>query len=791
MLGDPLDDALNDSLDDAPGLGLSARRSTSSGDQAAGPRAVYDFSGGFGQPFPAGYHPYPTAVLESFRPFVPPAGLKRLNAQLRLFPVAVLRGPTGAGKQAAALGLLASLGVHRFYAVDPDAQFRILDLRPVPPGSGLVLAGLPTAAAARLRRLDLDRIGQMLEGRESWLVLTADEDTQWTDPDLAELTVGLPAGPPVREVVEVHLRDRLGGGGSGGAGALLAHPGLAGQIASLPAGLSCADAAALGRLLARHEADPDAAVERFRQLAGSRAEREIVDWFGGLGDPATRFTAIALTFAEGEPMETVSAIADTLDSVFPAESRRAAGHYCGHPNADSDDGKGDASGGGQSDVAGGGAGDDAPGGVLDAVAGPGPGFDSGVGPDSDLDSDPDGGIVPDPFRSGRPGRLRDIRDLAGNRIVRIRADSGAEQRAEFVDPEFGDRLLRHVWTEYYPIRPALLRLIAGLGTHPSALVRRRAVASVGALVAETGSFERLLAAVVEPWATAEDPGRNEAAALALMAACSADEDLRASIRVLIAVWARSETTSLRATAGWMLGRSIGLAGSGAVAAADSGLTTALLTELAEDEQAAVVDAICHALTLGIDVPDDAATESAAMAVFELLGEWIEHGTPRAGRVAELTVLTMATLLVRQGDPRRDGSAGGPDVARLRPESPPTKTQEPDSVGPKASDGPEEWPGLIWLAERSPELNRSAGRLLAAALASTECGRSARGLLNRWAVQAEPHQHRREALTRLLFPATGHESARRVLIRQAGVWTREPEALAPKTGALVTRMLNIT
>ena len=72
------------------------------------------------------------------------------------------------------------------YAVDPEARFRILDLRMVPTGSGLVLDGLPAAAAARLRRADLDRVARVLGGRESWLVITVDESVEWTDPELEE-----------------------------------------------------------------------------------------------------------------------------------------------------------------------------------------------------------------------------------------------------------------------------------------------------------------------------------------------------------------------------------------------------------------------------------------------------------------------------------------------------------------------------------------------------------------------------------------------------------------------------
>lgn len=719
---------------------VSPELTTSSTDQTTiGSRPASEFNGGFGQPFPAGYHRYSAALLESFRPFVPPGGLDRVAAALRRGPVTVVRGPGGAGKQAAALSVLASLGVERFYAVDPDVRFRILDLRLVPAGSGLVLDGLSCAAADRLRRADLDRVGQMLAGRGSWLVLTVNQGMEWADPELAGLTVDLPGGPPIRDVVQVHLRDGLGAARAGTARALPAHPGAAGRLANLPGELTCADAAALGRLLARYAGDPDAAAERLGLLAGSRAERELVDWFGALADSATRFFALALTFAEGEPMETVAAVAESLERAFRASAAGSLG--------------GDEEEAGRARCRVGG-GERSEGAVECAVEGAVAGAGEGNG---------------DPFRSGRSGPLRDIRALAGDHIVRTRSGPPPQQRAEFVERDYGDRLLRHAWTEYPRIRPALLSVIAQLGTHPSAPVRRRAVASVGALARADGAFGQLLAAIVEPWALAEDPGRNEAAALALWSAGAANPDLRRTVQALVGSWARSDVPELRATAVWALGRAICLV--------DSPLVAAVLTEMAADEHDTVIDAVCHALTLGVDAPGDEGAQAAAMTVFELLGGWVENGPDRARRVAELTVLTMATHLVRYRDPRCRGG-GGKGVGSQGAQAARDATQPP-------------WPGLLWLAERSPELGRRAGRLWAAALSSPEYGRPARRLLTQWAAQAEPRRRRREALARLLFAAAGHEPARRVLARQAGNWAKGPDAAAPRTGALVTQLLNIS
>ncbi|HEV2637303.1 MAG TPA: hypothetical protein VGX23_19275 [Actinocrinis sp.] len=751
-------------------------------------KGAHAFNGGFGLPFPAGYHPYSAALLESLRPFVPPGGLDRLEALLCAGPIAVLRGPTGIGRQSAALGLLASLGVERFYTVDSDVRFRILDLRSVPAHSGLVLDGLTAESAARLRRRDLDRIGQVLADRESWLVLVVDQSVPWTDPDLAELTVELAAGPPPGEVVEAHLRAGLGAGRAADAGALLGSPAVAGQLAALPPQLPCAAAAALGRLLARHEGDPAAVAERLATLARNRVERELVDWFAALTDPASRFFAVALAFAEGEPVETVTAVAGALEEAYradlgsdgvrqEAESRGEAefdhdagrvdgaeesgsegriARVNGHPFEDSLTRQGEIDQSGQAD--------NNPDLYQNA------GFEE-LEPEQPAPPAPPA----DPYRSGRGGPLRDIRALAGPHVLRTHTDPARDLRAEFVEPGYADRLLRHVWTEYRWIRPALVQVIEQLGTHPNTAVRRRAVAAVGALARGPGSLEQLLRAVVDPWARADDPDRNEAAAHAVWAAGEGNPELRDRLRALIDGWSRAELPSLRATAVWTLGRAVGTAA--------PGWTPELLTELAEDEQDEVVDALCYSLTASVDVPSDVGAEAAAAAVFELLTAWSEHGQARVRRVAELVTVTLAVCLERHGDPRR-GAPAERDPSRPGP-------QGAGSGRAQSAAAQAPWPGLVWLAERSLDLSRGAGRLWAEALVSADCGRAARRQLDQWAERAEPYRERREALARLLFAAAGHDPARPILTRQALAWIRGPEAAAPRTGELVIRMLNIS
>ena len=212
---------------------------------------------------------------------------------------------------------------------------------------------------------------------------------------------------------------------------------------------------------------------------------------------------------------------------------------------------------------------------------------------------------------------------------------------------------------------------------------------------------------------------------------------------------------------------------------------ALLTELAEDEHHAVMDAVCHALAAGVGAAADEGADEAVLAVFELLGDWIGAPHRRTRQTAELTVFTMAEYLVQYADPREAGSAEpGPE----QPAPVPPKSQQPDPVRP-AEGTP--WPGLLWLAERSPEFGRRVGRLWAAALVSPCHGAGARYLLDRWAEQAEPYRERREALARLLFTAAGEAGARRILARRAGAWTKGPAPVAPRTGVLVTSLLHIS
>jgi hypothetical protein len=780
---------------DPRGLGAGA---------AAGRRRGYDFSSGFGQPFPAGFHPYGAVALESFRPFTAPDGLGRLGAQLRRGPAAALRGPAGAGKQAAALGQLALLGVQRFYAVDPEARFRILDLRMVPPGSGLVLDGLPAAAAARLRRADLDRVARVLGARASWLVLTLDDTVAWADPELEELTVGLAAGPPVRAVVEAHLGARLGPGQGERARRLLDQPGLAGRLAALPAGLRRADAASLGRLLARHEGDLAAAAGQFGLLARPRRERDLVGWFAALSDQAARFFAIALAFAPGEPAETVAGVADLLDLAFrgqPGTGKDQSAAPAGAVRRDPASGERSGLGVGPDEMADRGdqvrmdlafskesepvPGMDRPA-ACAALARADPAFGRDERPGA-LAGEPSGRA--EQIRLARVERLREVQAAAGPLIAPARAGSGPGRGARFAEPDHADRLLRHVWDEYRPIRLALLSLIGELGTHPSPAVRRRAVASAGALAAEPGAFDQVLAAVIEPWAGADDPGRNEAATLALRATIEnvqLDADISAGlpgeVRALVHKWARAQAPELRATAAWALGRGLGKA-----ACADA---LALLTELAEDEHDAVVDAVCHALTAGVGAAADEGADEAVMVVFDLLENWIGAPRHRVRQTAELTVFTMAGHLVRYEDPHdADADDAGPGPGPAKPV--PLQYQQSDRSRPAGSDGRTPWPGLLWLAERSPELGRRVGRLWAAALASRCQGAGARYLLDRWAEQAEPYRERREALVRLLFTAAGEAGARRILARRAGAWTKGPAPVAPRTGVLVTSLLHIS
>jgi hypothetical protein len=780
------------------------------GDHVAGAKTVYNFNGGFGQPFPAGFHPYSVPLLDSFRPFVRPAGLDRVAALLREGPVAALRGPAGLGKQAAALGLLTELGAQRFYGVDPDVGFPAFDPVAVAAGSGLVLDGLPAAAAARLRRFDLDRVGQVLARRDSWLVITLDESVDWADPGLAELTAELSERPPARAVIEVHLCARLGPLRAARAQTLLDHPRLAGQIEALPAGLRCAEAAELGRLLAEHSSDPDTAADRFRLLADARGGRELADWFANLPDLPTRFFAIALAFAEGEPVETVAAIADELERRFRTPSRvtRPA-----RPRQPGDNWFGDER--------------FAPGQDPRDRVGSGPVAENWFG--DDLDGAPavtdqwaeyrDSG---DPFHSGSAVRLRDVRAVVGPRIVRTSFGPIPVQGAQFVDQGYARSLLRHVWIEYGQIRPALTGLMEGLGAHPSPAVRRRAALAVGALARNAGSFDQVRAAIVTPWAAAEDGERNHGAALALGVA-GEDGALAGPIRRLVRAWVEAEIPGLRATAARALGRQVG--GIGQAEAAG------LLTELAADEHEAVADAVCRSLTgrvgralvvraessaadlagaelesgggngngsatgIGTGSGDDgrgngetgtgedlaAGDDEAAAAVFGLVEQWTGHRDVRVRRTAQLTVLGLVTDLTREGDPHTAGLVrAGRTVGRR------LAAQRPAAPGGEAS-----WPGLLWFAERGPDLSRQVGRLWAAVLTSAEFSRPAKQVLDQWAGQVEHSREHREALGRLLFAAAERERVRRILGRRAAAWARPPGAAAPRTGALVISLLNIS
>ncbi|MFF5846325.1 hypothetical protein [Streptomyces massasporeus] len=625
-------------------------------------------------------------VVEAARhAFQPPPRWEEIQADAWQRRSIMLRGPRGAGKTTAAVRLLLAAGVKAWYLLDSVAELtRLTELRQLGSGAGLVL-DCPRDLG-ELRGSHLAGLEDLLERAEARLVLIAGPDAD-LDPTVGEYLRRVARPEALDAVLAAHLAHRLG---EDEAERALALAGVAGLVADLlDDGASCRDAARLAEVLA-HEygagaLDPTRIRTRMDQTGGESPE----EWFEGLGDTVLRTQAIALAVLGGLPQEDVALAASSLLDRFRSER-----------------------------------------GVLATSVEQGP--------------------VPlrtDPFARSR----RLLADTLRARTVSA-VTHGTYGRlpctvAEYRDPGYPPRIIRHVWSDYH-IQHELIDWLAELVDSPSQQVRSFAGTTLGLIAAE--SFDHIATQVFPSWVRHEDRGplRREAIAYALRV-CARDPALRPGVHALVDGWYLSGTWQFQAAAA----RAYGLCLGGA------DLDTALhaLTRLG------TVDHIKVAVAIGDACADLVEEDVAGHApvVLRAVAEMVHEPSSRA--CGHLVFLILADALV----------AEEPDAAGTPPRSRPTLLQ------------------LAARSARESEPRRLLSYLWSEVVRGELFADQAAGVLEGWAARAETDPLLLDDMVRVLVEDVAVPSARAGLLlqRYTSRWTeRDRFRPLPRSAAVLSSAL---
>ncbi|MCH0564486.1 hypothetical protein [Streptomyces sp. MUM 2J] len=360
----------------------------------------------------------------------------------------------------------------------------------------------------------------------------------------------------------------------------------------------------------------------------------------------------------------------------------------------------------------------------------------------------DGPYLRAPGPDGRPVRSRDLFETPRRRqLQHLRAQErdkpGGEPGLiiEYKDPGYARRVILQAWTQY-EIQGELLDWLGELVVHPAEQVRVYAAASgLGVLAAESyGYIERR---VLVPWARSDSALRRTAVAYALSVACQ-NPWVREQATALVGGWYADERPQVQAAAARVHGL-------GAV----SGRPVEELARLfTVDNVTVAVSAGCALADLVADDPDTAGS------VLPMLRD--RAGDHRAGRAAVLAFLIVAAQVVVE-----------------------TKDVEPGAAVP-------EWPTLLYLAHRRPELRDSFVWLWRAALNESFFHDEAEQVVGDWAKLAERDSELREML-RLLVGAIAHGDQRsgRILRSCADDWVQPDRIVGlPRTAAVVHAQLDL-
>lgn len=565
----------------------------------------------------------------------------------------VLRGPGGAGKTAAAVRLLISAQVKAWYLLDSVAELtRLTELRQLGSGAGLLLDR--PRDLGELRGSQLAGLEGLLERADARLVLIAGPDAE-LDRGVGEYVQRVTRPDSLDAVLAAHLTHRLG---EADAARALAADGVADLTAELLSdGPACRDAARLAEVLA-HEyggggIDPDRVRARMDSSGGEGPE----EWFEGLGDTGLRTQAIALAVLGGLPQEDVALAASALLDRFRSDR-----------------------------------------GVLTTSVERGP--------------------VPlrqDPFAQSRRLLAEKLRARTVSAVTRGSFGWLPCTVAEYRNPDYPPRIIRHVWSEYR-IQQELVGWLAELVDSPSQQVRSFAGTALGLIATE--SFDHIATQVLPGWVLHEDSGsaRREAIAYALRV-CARDPALRPGVHALVNGWYLSGTWEFQAAAARAYGLCLG--------GADLDTAVRCLTQLG------TVDHIQVAIAIGDAFADLVEEDVAAHAplVLRAVAEMVHE--PLSRPVGHLVFLILADALV---------------------------TEEPAAPG----TAPRARPTLLKLAAADPpgsELRRLLGYLWSEVIGGELFGDESANVLEAWAAQAETDPLLLDDLLRVLVQDVAARSPR--------------------------------
>ncbi|MGI5251686.1 hypothetical protein [Actinacidiphila glaucinigra] len=360
----------------------------------------------------------------------------------------------------------------------------------------------------------------------------------------------------------------------------------------------------------------------------------------------------------------------------------------------------------------------------------------------------DGPYLRAPGPDGRPVRSKDLFETPRRRqLQHLRAQErdkpGGEPGMiiEYKDPGYARRVILHAWTQY-EIQSELLDWLDELVVHPAEQVRVYAAASgLGVLAAE--AYRYIERRVLGPWARSDSALRRTAVAYALSVACQNP-------------WVREQATAL--VGGWYADERPQVQ---AAAARVHGLGAVLGRPVEELARLFAVDSVTVSVAVGCALADLVADNpDAAGSVLPMLRD--RTGDRRSGRAAVLAFLIVAAQVVVE-----------------------TKDVDPGAALP-------EWPTLLYLAHRRPELRDSFVWLWRAALNESFFHDEAEQVVGDWAKLAERDSELREML-RLLVGAIAHGDQRsgRILRSCADDWVHPDRIVGlPLTAAMVHAQLDM-
>ncbi|MGB8201939.1 MAG: hypothetical protein WCF33_19990 [Pseudonocardiaceae bacterium] len=410
-------------------------------------------------PDPRGHYAIRSTACEEIAvTYVEPDGFASLVSFCGKRHIAVIRVAAGQGKLTSALRVLDRICTGPLFRLDPTKGMTHLRGEDITEGSGYLLTGLTQSQADDLlTRHEMDRLDAELNDRSARLIVAVSAETRLTHLGSADYVTDLTHRPEHRNVLASHLKLKLDEHDSEW---LISHADIAAILdTELRPGTPLRKVVQLAELIAeaaRGKTAPPEIAETVRLQLAARADRDLADWFQGLGGLAEHSFVIALAVLNNLPYETVAKAGRDLETrlTTPITGRL----------------------------------EDLP---RDQIR---------------------------PFERSRSARLKMFDAKLTPAMATTPQGDVPVEAVEFVDPTRPKRVLAHVWQEYDKAHNAVLEWLSALGAHPVEEVRTRAGVAVGAL--STAAFDFIRHTVVEPWAYATDYVLRESAATALDAANS-------------------------------------------------------------------------------------------------------------------------------------------------------------------------------------------------------------------------------------------------------------------------------